>query len=691
MFCFFPSPLTTIAAFPSSSLPLNLCMGRDPLCLLTRFVAIHRAEKRLLRCFSTSSITMAPRAVALPREVCDALGLKPDESAFREGSATIVLPSKEAAFLNPVQEFNRDLSTLAIRAWGDLRNEEKRDKFEKTAQRRARKRGGAKGRNGGAKRQRIEGVEAAEDGLEKSEQDQDETRQEQAEEAREDSEAVQMEQSEQSNRAEKAGSVSQYTDYRFTVLEALSATGLRSIRYAREIPLLKSVLANDLSSSAVDAMKRNVALNFPADRPLEEWVPSATEGETSSEASEEVPVVGGASVGEAKKAAGMEIHPKCKVKINEGDAMSLMYAHRDERKRFDVVDLDPYGSAAMFLDGAVQSVADGGLLCVTCTDSAVLAGTSYPEKCFSAYGGVTTRVEYCHEFALRLVLHAISTSASRYGRYIEPMLCLSIDFYVRLFVRVYTRPVEVKKLASQTGAVFTCHSCQNASELRFGRHTELTGKDGKTVDKYHGGPGSSVGSYCEECGGNYLLAGPMWLGRLHNRDFCQRMLSLANEEPLRFKTLARINGMVGIAAEELQDTPFYLTPARISGFFHCNSPPLLTVVSALLHAGHQVSRSHCAAGSIKTTASRKELFDLWRCWIKSNPVKMESISPTSPAMRLLTKTAEREYNLTDEHADAKRIVEGSGKGTRYQMNPLPFWGPGSAAKSTPRSGRQPPL
>lgn len=47
--------------------------------------------------------------------------------------------------------------------------------------------------------------------------------------------------------------------------------------------------------------------------------------------------------------------------------------------------------------------------------------------------------------ALRLVLHTLSTSASRYGRFIEPLLSLSIDFYVRIFIRVQTSPIEVKK------------------------------------------------------------------------------------------------------------------------------------------------------------------------------------------------------------------------------------------------------
>lgn len=49
---------------------------------------------------------------------------------------------------------------------------------------------------------------------------------------------------------------------------------------------------------------------------------------------------------------------------------------------------------------------------------------------------------------LRLVLHSLATTAARYGRYIEPQLSLSIDFYVRLFIRVRTGPKEVKAVPS---------------------------------------------------------------------------------------------------------------------------------------------------------------------------------------------------------------------------------------------------
>jgi tRNA G26 N,N-dimethylase Trm1 len=37
-----------------------------------------------------------------------------------------------------------------------------------------------------------------------------------------------------------------------------------------------------------------------------------------------------------------------------------MYSHRSPKDRVDVVDLDPYGTAAPFLDSAVQCVKDDG-------------------------------------------------------------------------------------------------------------------------------------------------------------------------------------------------------------------------------------------------------------------------------------------------------------------------------------------
>lgn len=43
-----------------------------------------------------------------------------------------------------------------------------------------------------------------------------------------------------------------------TILEALSATGLRSIRYAKEVPGIKQIVANDISKKAFEDIKTNI-------------------------------------------------------------------------------------------------------------------------------------------------------------------------------------------------------------------------------------------------------------------------------------------------------------------------------------------------------------------------------------------------------------------------------------------------
>ena len=50
-----------------------------------------------------------------------------------------------------------------------------------------------------------------------------------------------------------------------TIYEGLSATGLRSIRYAKEIPGLSKVFANDLDPEAVKLLSSNVELNEVSD------------------------------------------------------------------------------------------------------------------------------------------------------------------------------------------------------------------------------------------------------------------------------------------------------------------------------------------------------------------------------------------------------------------------------------------
>lgn len=527
-----------------------------------------------------------------------------------ENGAKLLLPEANQVFLNPVQEFNRDLSVAAIRVWSEQLNEIKRQKWENKQKMKTQKRDDVK-----HKRPKVENQIDNYEGQEHED----------------------MEESE-----DKVTS-REYQPHKCVILEPLSATGLRSIRYAQEIPLVRYVIANDISPGAIEVMKRNVAFN------------NLGPDETCQDN-------GHASLG--------------KVRVNEGDACTLMYSHRLERQKVDVVDLDPYGTAAPFIDAAVQCVTDGGLLCVTCTDMSVLGNTNYPEKCFSNYGGVPVKAEYCHEVALRLVLNTLSTSAARYGRYIQPLLSLSIDFYVRLFVRVRSAPIEVKKAFSQTSFYYVCNDCQSYHCQTLGKIVDKsTGTSSNPNLQYRVNAGPPIPPLCNECGGTFHVAGPMWSGPIHDKEFTKRLLQHVEEHSSHYGTSARLKGMVTLAHEEL-DVPFYFTPQKIASFFHCTSPSLDEIASALLNAGYDVSRSHACAGSIKTTANRKFIHDVYREYIKSHPVKLENIKEGAPAATLLEKEASSSIDLKhNPNVSALSKV----KLVRYQQNPTSHWGPGTKA------------
>lgn len=101
---------------------------------------------------------------------------------------------------------------------------------------------------------------------------------------------------------------------------------------------------------------------------------------------------------------------------------------------FDLVDLDPYGSPIPFLESALAAIRPGGVLAVTATDMAVLAG---PERaaCERRYGARPLRTYLCREAGLRILLGAVARAAGRRGRSATPLLAYVRDHHARAYVR----------------------------------------------------------------------------------------------------------------------------------------------------------------------------------------------------------------------------------------------------------------
>ena len=105
------------------------------------------------------------------------------------------------------------------------------------------------------------------------------------------------------------------------------------------------------------------------------------------------------------------------------------------KNKYEWIDIDPFGTPAPFLEGAVESVEIEGILGISATDTAVLCGAK-PSVCKKRYGAMSMRGIAAKEVGIRILLGKIHSIASEKGKGIEPLLSYSEGHHLRTFVRV---------------------------------------------------------------------------------------------------------------------------------------------------------------------------------------------------------------------------------------------------------------
>ncbi|OKL62861.1 hypothetical protein UA08_02120 [Talaromyces atroroseus] len=551
------------------------------------------------------------------------------------------MEQQESVFYNPIQQFNRDLSVLAIKVFSEHFVAVARDQAAITRSRRSRK-----------KNEKKRKREEENDGGNEREVPKKHEGEGQAVDA--DATAVLPASNTGTTMNTDNQTNGETRPVSFKILDALSATGLRALRYAKEVPAATRIVSNDLSATAIEAIKLNIKYN-------------------------DVESI---------------------VRPNVGDARAYLYSLQGEEKkphdeekigRFDVIDLDPYGTAAPFLDAAIQGLSNGGLLCVTCTDAGVFASTGYLEKAYSLYGGISVRLPHGHEVGLRLIINAIATTAATYGLSVEPLLSLSIDYYVRVFVRVYKSPAEVKFLSGNTMLVYNCDTGCGAWTTQYLSHTKLRpNKSGGSFYYYSLAQAPTSSPLCKHCGFKTHLGGPMWGGPLHNPHFINKILNLLPElDPETYQTLDRIEGMLMTALEEDLDLsdpfhsseaaqkekqaesspliprlpphqqekyPFFVQLSSLSKVLHAQTIPLNSFRGALHGLGYRTTRSHTKPNSVRTDAPWDVIWEVMREWVRQKaPIKEGTLKPGTPGAGIMKKDRSK-YEATNALSALRREI-----------------------------------
>ncbi|KAJ6793790.1 putative tRNA (guanine(26)-N(2))-dimethyltransferase 2 isoform X1 [Iris pallida] len=449
------------------------------------------------------------------------------------------------------------------------------------------------------------------------------------------------------------------------VLEALAASGLRALRYAREIDGIDQVVALDNDKASIEACKKNIQFN-------------------------------GSLAGS-------------KVEAHLADARVYMLTHP---KEFDVVDLDPYGSPSVFLDSAVQSVADGGMLMCTATDMAVLCGGN-GEVCYSKYGSYPLKGKYCHEMALRILLACIESHANRYKRYIVPVLSVQMDFYIRVFVRIYTSASTMKNTPLKLSYVYQCVGCDSFHLQSLGRTVAKVKRSTCCVIfsqlifflfkiykkfvldqlacsmcfnlwyknnsiRYLPGFGPVIPQECSDCGKKFNMGGPIWTAPMHDQDWVLTILANVKAMKERYPAYERISAVLTTISEELHDVPLFVSLHNLCATLKCTSPSAVMFRSAVINAGYRISGSHVNPLGLKFDAPMDVIWDIMRCWVKNHPVKAQPADQSGTV--ILSKEPTLQANFARAGASLSKAQ--AKKVARFLPNPERHWGP------KVRAGRQ---
>ena len=318
-----------------------------------------------------------------------------------------------------------------------------------------------------------------------------------------------------------------------SVCEPLTGCGLRGARFAVEVEGVRGVFLNDIKPKAAKLASFSAEHNNVADR----------------------------------------------VEVANEDANLFLSRNAAPRKRFDCVDIDPFGSPVPYLDSAIRALRNGGLLALTATDMAPLCGV-HPRACLRKYGGQPLRTEYCHELAVRLLIGCLAMMAAKHAIGVEALFSHSIDHYVRAYAVVNYGAKVADKSVRQMGYILHCFSC-------FHRETVS-------------GIVSPLKHVCSSCGAKLSVAGPLWLGKIAEKNFCSLMEREVEGRGLRQEK--RLLKMLSLVQNEVEAPATYYTVDRICDKLNLPIPALKKVMNKVREAGFQAVLTHFNSRGFRTDA-----------------------------------------------------------------------------------------
>jgi tRNA (guanine26-N2/guanine27-N2)-dimethyltransferase len=324
---------------------------------------------------------------------------------------------------------------------------------------------------------------------------------------------------------------------RIKICEPLAGSGIRGIRWAKEVKGVESIVLNDANPHAYKLTKRNVRAN----------------------------------------------HLEKKIKFHNSNANLLLHEFASKADRFDVIDLDPFGSPMPFLNSSVAAAKRISLLAITATDTAPLCGVKR-EACIRKYAAKPLRTSYTHEIAARILIGAAARVSCLYEFGVNPLLTHSTDHYIRTYLEMILSVKQANLTLKSLGYLHHCPKCQ----------TRALTTDWKV-------PGAN----CPVCHAVVEVAGPLWTGSLQNESFCRKV---EEEAQVRYPTgNKRLLNLLNTLVAEASSPPLYYDLDELCDRLGTPNPSFKKLFELLRSSGYQASRTHFKPKGLKTDAPIRKI------------------------------------------------------------------------------------
>jgi len=249
---------------------------------------------------------------------------------------------------------------------------------------------------------------------------------------------------------------------------------------------------------------------------------------------------------------------------------------------FDYVDLDPFGSPIPFVESAALSMKRGGILSLTATDTAPLAGT-YPRTCLRRYGARPLRNEFKHEVGIRILIKRIVELSAQHDIAMIPVFAYAHLHYFKLFFVKDRGAKLTDSLMGKVGYILYCFGCMNREAV---------------LDPL------KIKERCSLCGSRFNLGGPLWLGPLWNEEFTDFLFRTAQG---REEIAVETKKILSLIREEsrLQTVGFYVLSKLAEKLRIPQQPPIKRAVALF-----EGVRTHFEGDGFRTKLPHEEVLRL---------------------------------------------------------------------------------